>query len=464
MTFSCFYQFLKKKLTYRKEIYRKIGKLALRMIICKYNFLGHKVIYNKRTGFDFQKNLFIIIADGWNNLDAVLPVMRWIKLKGIGCCITVLFIYDNVLVMMEKEKSRFETLQEFADNIMLPKVHKIISESKKKSILKSIFNDIKKTANSAINISTWYKQILKKEFKGRRKIDAIIMGLDKEFVSASLFFRKEFPSSIIVGGNLCFCSFKPDITNEWVKKNPFPFDYYLSVDRLYYSKVTEPRFTKKIRVVGEPRLDKWWIFERQNENEVSRLRDSLCLKNRKIIVYIFSTVDDDSRLNNAEKKQFCLFLEAHKQYVHIFKFHPRNTQQTISTFIEEYVPKDTIWILSDLESIQLAALADVMIVVGYTSGISDFILSGVPVIQFYDSFRYRNYFYEMSNNRYADFYQLHDLLFHADNQNELSKYFDDCVFLNGWEKYDGKFHEYLPEIENSSELIVNLLLDKRTSD
>ena len=419
----------------------------------RFNFIGHKVVFIKKNGYDFRKNFFVVVGHGWNDLDAFLPILTWIKHNNANFCITTLFICSDVWMNIDKENTRFETLLGVSDNIILPNRFSIPKNVPK---FVKVFHDIKLWA---FDQSVWYKKNLRKI---GIKICACIMGLDKVYIPFSICFKEMFPDSFLAKMSVIsfFCeSLDYCCTNESVKQF-FPADFFLAADNFIFSKITDREVREKIILTGSPKIDRWWIKERQAVKEVRMLKDTLLMHDSKIVACIFPTLNDDSRYNENEKKLFCMFLNEHKDYKYIFKFHPRDSLETRNFFLKKYVSGGINWFESKLELIQLAAIADVMLIIGLTNSTGDVLSAGIPVVSFYDSYRQRaGWLYKLSENRYGDFFQLHDLLFHADNSEELSICLDEIFLHEGWKKYEGKFNEYLPDVENSCKMITDLLLN-----
>lgn len=248
---------------------------------------------------------------------------------------------------------------------------------------------------------------------------------------------------------------------------PWSLDYWivpnaLAAENAYFDHI------KNIKVIRAPKLDEWWIQREFGANDLDEWRVKLkdC-SSRKVVCVFASMISNDGRIVKHEKEMLReTLISLKREALFIFKFHPHDKRCGKDVeFIQQWIPEDVHWVECDLNLIQLTRLGEIMVVIGLTESPGDVIIADIPIITFYDrADKTEQRDFSMSSFKCdkgeETLYEHFDFVIHADNAGELYDAIQLGARDSSWKECRRRFMEFLPNMENASKEISNILLQK----
>jgi len=298
------------------------------------------------------------------------------------------------------------------------------------------------------------------------QVRLIFKNLSSEDISDTADrLRQTFPSAKIVAhphGQAL------EYLQRWNKVRNFNWwdEYYSFHDLMYVDhSLSVPRFfdrylNLKICITGIPRLDISWRerlitgekFLNSPEKKMAQNFEKVFLfiaRNSDLGFFGFDYVTEsvaDAVLTDPET---CLLI----------KPHPNQDLPLLSKAFENY--DNSRFIISNLHTIQLAHLADIVISVTTTS-ILDVLRLEKPVIEFHPKPRPFMYFTADNQGNTKSQYDLFDIVYSVNNKDELKYWIDnlskDYKALSSWKIKRRNFDYFFPKSHNASRIAANAAL------
>ena len=179
---------------------------------------------------------------------------------------------------------------------------------------------------------------------------------------------------------------------------------------------------EKIRHIGCPRYEKWWMERVKRERQP--LHEYASGKRKVLFVirgshWLYQSTEDYEQL----MRDFMMEICRREDSVAVIKPHPRQDRDELIKLLSQYDPGK--WLLSDLSLTELTQTADAVVCM-FSSGVLDAIAANKPVAEF---FRYHNRmpvmeYRKSTEGRMISIYEELGLVRNLADRHELSAYLD----------------------------------------
>ena len=391
-----------------------------------------------------------LVGTGWHSVHEQIPIMVWLKEKCDNVSVLTVVPEDNGLEVSNYAKDTFAILMKYSDAVIIQNWMQT-----KCSLLSRLHLSIHK------KIMRKYLAVQLDELFREIKIGNIFWGEDNKTLAFSYMWKKFPPNKhnyyCISGSSFPKTCRLFDVG----KSEAYPSDpVLLETTKFMVNEVerNEVYRYKKGVYTGSPLFDSWWRRKSQSLFSSAKLN-----KNDRIVIAIaLPRLDSTSlvRLTAFEQQGIIDFMNNNRQFEYLISFHPRDSYRLKSFFLNK--------IYADYEIcgeglVVQSACSDMLVFCGLSTGVGDSLVTGKPVVEFYDDTlkdRFStNWWYKDNDGFYGTYFYVNKLLPHARTAAELKQCIYDCLHDNLWTKYKDRYKSHI-EIMPSCQLIAEQLLKR----
>jgi len=309
-----------------------------------------------------KKIILVFVNQGMAELDWILPVLN--RLSNNYTIFTYFrsqksynaLMNNAVLYELWKNTNSFFYIEKYFHRLLFKILKKINGFFK--------FNDIEIYLNNKIQDVKIIENIINKNiYKNKYQLKIIFSDYGEHFLYLEKFKKKKKERPLIVH--------YPHSPVGRQKNTGVQSKVKLSGDLLLLGRKEDIFFfsnainKKKIKPVGIPRFDKYWIDKNflKNNNGFDLGESLRELKKRFVITIAYDSKYESKRLNNNFDKLFDTQLEEIMSVILkipnaliIFKLHPRRNSEKFQKILNKY--DQNIWKVSKMHLMQLANLSD----------------------------------------------------------------------------------------------------------
>lgn len=385
----------------------------------------------------------VVLGYGWGCVDALIPVMIYLK-ANYNVRIITLITCQNAGERRRVDATRWKLINDYSDDILI-----------NDSIELRPFRGIKKQVKKTIKAEIYFKS-LKKELDGL-DFDAFLVCDEYEEKSCAYWLRQNYSGVRSCGIHLnTYIDIPEDFSVTFSSKN-IEYDYFC-LPNAQDIKTIPWDFRHRFVVTGNPRADSWYI---------NYIRDTMLKKKwrmkgdyRLVLGIVFPNLFYPERFDvNLRQELFKALRDLrHKGVLLLLKFHPRNDEGTIKSFIKNYIPKEINYEIVTCENTELAFESDKVIIVGMTDSRADIAVARKVFIEFYtkslEKAFYKIYPVPGMDEEIRDFWTNHKMSIFTDSAEKLVKAIEEDDISTDGVNYETVF----PVDRNASKYIADYLI------
>ena len=388
-----------------------------------------------------------LIGEGWHSLHEQIPVLIYLKEKCENVKVLTIIPENNGKEMSLYAGKTYEILLKYSDAVIIQDW----------------------IASRCRMISRLHLSIHKKVI--RRYMANQLDGLLDEIEIKNVFYGEDFNA---LGCLYVWGRYPPSHTNYYcIGGNSFPetlnainlgtINRYpddpilLSTTKFAVAeveKISSYRF-RNVIVSGSPLHDPWW---KKRFKDIYNIGDMS--PKTGVVSVALPKMEIPRRFTSFEIDEIITFINSNPQWKILLSFHPREERKKKNMFLKRL--KTCYDICGDGLVIQ-AALADVLVYCGLSTGVGDAIATGTPIIEFYDDefeCEYRGQrWYQDEAGKSGTYFYVNDLLPHARTAAELQKKVNGCLCDGEWERYGQKCAKHIQSL-SSCKIITDRLFQK----
>lgn len=398
-----------------------------------------------------KKIIIVFVNNGMAELDWIMPIIQKFSKKYY---IFTFFRNKKSFESLKKNKNLFELWKESNNSYFIEGKFNNFSFK----LFKKFFNlfKVKKLDgffNTKIHDNDYLRKIIKKK-------------INKEFFLEMIF--SDFGEKFSTLDNLRSFNYngkKPLIVNYphtpmayFNKKNKRPIALQGDIlilardgDKKYFSNCINK---SKIRIVGTPRYDDWWLKKilKENPDTYDLNFDTKELKKKFVITYAlkFDTRNSKNDIQLLKNQIFQLMniVKNIKNSFIIFKLHPRVYLENFEEILNHY-DKD-IWQVTNMHLIKLASLSDCFINDPPSAACYDVLRLNVPSLQMWNI---------KKSHHVIDPVIKQKLAVNLKNPEDLKKFLFKSQKKNDnlWKFQQKRFKKFCPYLNFSSDKVIKMI-------
>lgn len=392
----------------------------------------------KNNEFKYDKTIVWSVDHSWNSVEWCLPGLYYLK-KHYNVNLVFLASDPEIWQRAHEEENIYiyTILKNICDTIII----NTIDPSSCNWLQRKIYR-IRKSLLEEESLKYFFKDI---------KVDVLLERLNPRCVNE--YFRVYHSDVIrIAYEHSCF---QKTLLVPYNNKVLAEANYFFCSDKEVYDSVENDE-KHRVIVTGAPQLDIWW---RDLINGYYQIENKIDKKKKVILVLLPAMLDNERLYQDDERMLIKVLQEFYGNVNIVLKFHPREKMETKMKFVQNICAasgKGEI-IITTLYTECISKFADCVIVVGETSAAAAAIINDVPVIEFHSN-RYLPTFY-FEQGIYGTLFKIKEVILAAEDDCELKDAINGVLYNNAWDKYHGKYKDYIYHDDCASKRFSNVIIN-----